>query len=105
MDRNVSDQRNSLTVARVNAKYLSEHKGQTVRLTAKVVNLVGESATVEASDGGEVGIASSKLTIGCDPSISRWSAEEGADNRICMSRRALSLRLSGLSRMISQFGH
>lgn len=43
-----------LTIARVNAKYLSEHKGQHVRLTAKVTNLVGETATVQASDGGEV---------------------------------------------------
>ncbi|KLT45676.1 putative single-stranded DNA binding protein 12k chain [Cutaneotrichosporon oleaginosum] len=41
---------------RVNARYLSEHRGQTVRLVAKVVNLVGDTATVEASDGGEVAV-------------------------------------------------
>ncbi|WOO79716.1 Replication factor A protein 3 [Vanrija pseudolonga] len=39
--------------ARVNSKHLSEHRGQVVRLTAKVLNLVGDTATVEASDGGE----------------------------------------------------
>jgi hypothetical protein len=43
-----------LTPARVNARYLSEHRGQTVRLPAKIVKLVGDTATVEASDGGEV---------------------------------------------------
>ncbi|TXT06076.1 hypothetical protein VHUM_03549 [Vanrija humicola] len=40
--------------ARVNSKHLSEHRGQVVRLTAKVIRLVGDTATVEASDGGEV---------------------------------------------------
>lgn len=39
---------------RVNSKTLSEHKGKTVRLTAKVVQIVGDTATVEASDGGQV---------------------------------------------------
>lgn len=39
---------------RVNSKTLSEHKGKTVRLTAKVVKIVGDVATVEACDGGEV---------------------------------------------------
>lgn len=40
--------------ARVNSRFLGEHRGQTVRLTAKVTKLVGDTATVEASDGGEV---------------------------------------------------
>lgn len=39
---------------RVNSKTLSQHKGKTIRLTAKVVKIVGDVATVEASDGGEV---------------------------------------------------
>ncbi|KAL1409691.1 hypothetical protein Q8F55_003687 [Vanrija albida] len=45
---------------RVNSKYLSQHRGQVVRLTAKVVRLVGDTATVEASDGGEIGITLSR---------------------------------------------
>lgn len=45
-----------LCADRVNAKYLSEHRGQTVRLTAKVLKLVADTATVEASDGGEVSL-------------------------------------------------
>lgn len=44
-----------MSLARVNAKTLSQYRGQTVRLTAKVVKLSGEIATVQASDGGEVG--------------------------------------------------
>lgn len=42
-------------VARINAGLLQKYKGQTVRLTAKVIKLTGETATVEASDGGQVG--------------------------------------------------
>ncbi|RSH88075.1 uncharacterized protein EHS24_000602 [Apiotrichum porosum] len=45
---------------RVNSKFLSDHRGQTVRLTAKVLKLVGDTATVEASDGGEVAIMLSR---------------------------------------------
>ncbi|BEJ18208.1 hypothetical protein CspHIS471_0704850 [Cutaneotrichosporon sp. HIS471] len=41
---------------RVNSRYLSEHRGQTVRLVAKVTRLVGETATIEASDGGEIAV-------------------------------------------------
>ena len=40
--------------ARVNARLLPQFKGQTVRLTAKVIRLNGDTATVEASDGGQV---------------------------------------------------
>jgi hypothetical protein len=35
---------------------LEQFKGQTVRLTAKVIKLSGDTATVEASDGGQVGL-------------------------------------------------
>lgn len=42
-------------LARINAGLLQSFKGQTVRLTAKVIKLTGETATVEASDGGQVG--------------------------------------------------
>ncbi|GFZ46118.1 hypothetical protein JCM24511_04364 [Saitozyma sp. JCM 24511] len=41
---------------RVNAKTLGQHVGQTVRLTAKVLQLSGDKATVESSDGQKVGI-------------------------------------------------
>ena len=40
--------------ARINSRLLSQYKGQTVRLTAKVLKLSGDTATVQASDGGEV---------------------------------------------------
>jgi len=42
--------------ARVNSKYLREHVGQTVRLVAKVINIHADTATVEASDGGQVSL-------------------------------------------------
>ncbi|CAD6569607.1 MAG: hypothetical protein TREMPRED_005329 [Tremellales sp. Tagirdzhanova-0007] len=41
---------------RINSRLLSQYKGHTVRLTAKVLKIVGETATVQASDGGEIGI-------------------------------------------------
>ncbi|WVQ78278.1 hypothetical protein IAT38_000363 [Cryptococcus sp. DSM 104549] len=41
---------------RVNSKYLTEHRGQVVRLTGKVVKLGGATATLEASDGVQVGV-------------------------------------------------
>ena len=41
-------------IARINSRLLSQYKGHTVRLTAKVLKLVGDTATVQASDGGEV---------------------------------------------------
>lgn len=44
-------------VARINAGLLQKHIGQTVRLTAKVLKLNGETATVEASDGGQVSLS------------------------------------------------
>jgi len=40
--------------ARINSRLLSQYKGHTVRLTAKVLKLVGDTAPVQASDGGEV---------------------------------------------------
>ncbi|RXK39519.1 hypothetical protein M231_03188 [Tremella mesenterica] len=41
---------------RINSRLLSQFKGQTVRLTVKVVKLNGDTATVEASDGGPIGV-------------------------------------------------
>lgn len=41
-------------IARINARLLDQFKGQTIRLTAKVIKLSGDTATVEASDGGQV---------------------------------------------------
>ena len=53
-----------IVLARINAGLLQQFKGQTVRLTAKVIKLTGETATVEASDGGQV----SSLSIPCPSS-------------------------------------
>lgn len=66
-----------LTSVRVNSKTLSEHKGKTVRLTAKVVKIVGDVATVEACDGGEVSVAyRAMLTLGrCDDPSRKRSAK------------------------------
>ncbi|OCF71850.1 replication factor A3 [Kwoniella mangroviensis CBS 8886] len=36
---------------RINSKYLTQHRGEVVRLTAKVIKLSGDTATVETSDG------------------------------------------------------
>jgi len=44
------------TPARINSKYLTQHKGQTVRLAGKVIKLSGDTAIVEASDGPEVSL-------------------------------------------------
>ncbi|KAK1925038.1 replication factor A protein 3 [Papiliotrema laurentii] len=41
---------------RINSRLLNKYQGQTVRLTAKVVNVNGDTATVEASDGGQIGV-------------------------------------------------
>ncbi|WVR05256.1 hypothetical protein IAU60_002268 [Kwoniella sp. DSM 27419] len=41
---------------RINSRYLAQHKGETVRLTAKVLKLSGDSATVETSDGAPLGV-------------------------------------------------
>ncbi|ORX39890.1 replication factor A protein 3 [Kockovaella imperatae] len=41
---------------RINASLLAKYRGQTVRLPAKVVKIVGSTATVEASDGGQIGV-------------------------------------------------
>ena len=46
-------------IARINARLLDQYKGQTIRLTAKIIKLNGETATVEASDGGQVSLLSS----------------------------------------------
>jgi replication factor A3 len=43
-----------IEIARINSRLLESYKGQTIRLTAKVIKLNGETATVEASDGGQV---------------------------------------------------
>jgi len=49
-------------VARINSRLLDQFKGQTVRLTAKVIKLSGDTATVEASDGGQVCLSSPLLS-------------------------------------------
>jgi replication factor A3 len=41
-------------LARVNAARLAQYKGQTIRLTGKVVRMDGDTAVIEASDGGQV---------------------------------------------------
>ncbi|WWC90023.1 uncharacterized protein L201_004953 [Kwoniella dendrophila CBS 6074] len=41
---------------RINSKYLTQHRGETVRLTAKVIKLSGDTATVETSDGNTLGV-------------------------------------------------
>ncbi|KAG7530718.1 hypothetical protein FFLO_04826 [Filobasidium floriforme] len=41
---------------RVNAARLAQYKSQTVRLTGKVVRMDGDTAIIEASDGGQVQI-------------------------------------------------
>ncbi|WVQ71696.1 hypothetical protein IAR50_001237 [Cryptococcus sp. DSM 104548] len=41
---------------RINSRYLNDHIGQTVRVTAKVVSVSGDTATIQTSDGGSVGI-------------------------------------------------
>jgi hypothetical protein len=46
-------------IARINSRLLDQYKGQTVRLTAKIIKLDGDTATVEASDGGQVSLSSS----------------------------------------------
>ena len=48
-------------IARINARLLDQYKGQTIRLTAKIIKLNGETATVEASDGGQVSRSSSLI--------------------------------------------
>lgn len=50
-------QRGAITLtfpARVNGATLGQHKGQNVRLTAKVIEISNDRATVEASDGVKV---------------------------------------------------
>ncbi|WWD15922.1 hypothetical protein CI109_100346 [Kwoniella shandongensis] len=41
---------------RINSKYLTQHRGETVRLTAKVASLSGDTAMVETSDGQQIGV-------------------------------------------------
>ncbi|WRT67146.1 uncharacterized protein IL334_004112 [Kwoniella shivajii] len=41
---------------RINSKFLTQHRGETIRLTAKVVKLSGDTATVETSDGAALGV-------------------------------------------------
>lgn len=56
-------ERRTNVIARINARLLETYKGQTVRLTAKVIKLDGETATVEASDGGQVSSSCSSYCI------------------------------------------
>jgi len=56
-------------LARINSRLLEAYKGQTVRLTAKIIKMAGETATVEASDGGQV--SSPILCVGL-----RWKLTE-----------------------------
>jgi hypothetical protein len=37
----------------VNSARLAQYKGQTIRLTGKVVRMDGDTAVIEASDGGQ----------------------------------------------------
>ncbi|KAK4686562.1 replication factor A3, partial [Tremellales sp. Uapishka_1] len=41
---------------RVDYKRLAQYKGKVVRLTAKVIKLNGDAATVECCDGGQVAV-------------------------------------------------
>ncbi|OCF35457.1 replication factor A3 [Kwoniella heveanensis CBS 569] len=41
---------------RINSKYIAHHRGENVRLTAKVVKISGDTITVETSDGGQLGV-------------------------------------------------
>ncbi|ODN98533.1 replication factor A3 [Cryptococcus wingfieldii CBS 7118] len=41
---------------RINSRYLNDHIGETVRLAAKVTGVSGDTATIQTSDGGTVGI-------------------------------------------------
>ena len=45
-----------LTIARINSKLLDQYKGQTVRLTGKILQVNGDTATLEAADGGQVSV-------------------------------------------------
>ena len=58
----------ALTTARVNAARLAQYKSQTVRLTGKVVRMEGDTAIIEASDGGQVSYrpTSPRFCIGTD---------------------------------------
>lgn len=52
----------------MNAARLAEYKTQTVRLTGKVVRMDGDTAIIEASDGGQVShpIAISFIPLGSE---------------------------------------
>jgi len=52
-----------LTPARINARLLDKYRGQTVRLTGKIIQVTGDTAKVQAADGGEVGDASLDTAI------------------------------------------
>ncbi|WVN86804.1 uncharacterized protein L203_101977 [Cryptococcus depauperatus CBS 7841] len=41
---------------RISSKYLDQHRGDIVRLTARVKQISGDTATLESSDGGLIGI-------------------------------------------------
>jgi hypothetical protein len=53
-DRSKTPACRSILSARVNAARLAQYKSQTVRLTGKVVRMDGDTAIIEASDGGQV---------------------------------------------------
>jgi len=42
--------------ARINSRLLDKYRGQTVRLTAQVKSVSGDTAQVEAADGGTVSV-------------------------------------------------
>jgi hypothetical protein len=62
-DRSRTPARRSLQLARVNAARLAQYKSQTVRLTGKVVRMDGDTAIIEASDGGQVSRSVRSLSI------------------------------------------
>lgn len=53
-----------LIAARINSRLLEKYKGQTVRLTGKLIDVNGATATLQASDGGQVGLSSPILLSG-----------------------------------------
>ncbi|KAI9638275.1 replication factor A protein 3 [Dioszegia hungarica] len=54
---------------RINSRNLSKFINQTVRLTCKIVQVKGDMATVEASDGGQVGVLLSRDMHMADPFV------------------------------------
>jgi len=67
----------SLIAARINARLLDKYRGQTVRLTGKIVQVTGDTAKIQAADGGEVGSSSGDHA---DPRSAYTSHEQVSTN-------------------------